>query len=100
MKIDSIKSPIKNENISNSIKTDKQDAQLREMCQDFESVFVSYLLKSMRKTIPNSDLDNNSFSKDVYTSMMDEEIARNVAKGPGIGLAEVLYRQFKDNKKF
>mgnify|MGYP001201205765 CR=1 FL=1 len=88
-------------NINNSFKDDNQDKKIHEICQDFESVFISYLLKSMRKTIPNNSFGDSS-SREIYTSMMDEELARNIAKGSGIGLADILYRQFteKNSKVF
>lgn len=66
---------------------------LHRACEDFESVFVAYLLKSMRKTVPKTELMNGGMSDDIYLSMMDDEIARAVAKGPGIGLAAAIYRQ-------
>lgn len=97
MNINNIKSSTKELTITSNIKPDKQDIKMREACQEFESVFVSYLLKSMRKTVPNN-AEGDGFSKDVYTSMMDEEIAKVVAKGPGIGLADALYRQFNRKK--
>jgi len=77
---------------------DRQNAKLKSVCQEFESVFISYLLKGMRKTIPNNNISGDGFSREVYTSMMDEEVARTIAKGPGIGLAKVLYRKFSDDK--
>ncbi|MDQ1318115.1 MAG: peptidoglycan hydrolase FlgJ [Candidatus Poribacteria bacterium] len=73
------------------------DVKMRGVCQEFESVFVSYLLKSMRKTVQNN-AEGDGFSREVYTSMMDEEIAKVVAKGPGIGLADTLYRQLSSKK--
>lgn len=73
------------------------DIKMREVCQEFESVFVSYLLQSMRKTVQNN-AEGDGFSREVYTSMMDEEIAKIVAKGPGIGLADTLYRQLSSKK--
>lgn len=72
-----------------------EDIKLRQTCQDFESVFIAYLLKSMRKTVPKTEFINGGLSQDIYISMMDEEVARAVARGPGIGLAEILYRQLK-----
>lgn len=83
--------------LTNNAKLDKQDAKMREVCQEFESVFVSYLLQNMRKTVPNNN-EEDGFSREVYTSMMDEEVAKAVSRGPGIGLAEVLYRQFTVKK--
>lgn len=77
---------------------------LRRVCQEFESIFIAYLFKSMRRTVPKTEFgDSNAsvgFGKDVYLSMMDEELAHTIAKGPGIGLAATLYRQFSESKKF
>ena len=71
---------------------------LYRACQNFESVFVAYLLKTMRKTVPRTELMNGGMSDDIYLSMMDDEIARAVAKGPGIGLAAAIYRQLSQAK--
>ncbi len=71
---------------------------LYRACQDFESVFISYLLKSMRKTVPRAESMNDGSRQDMYLSMMDDEIARAVAKGPGIGLAASIYRQLNQSK--
>jgi len=88
--IGNVKSPTLNRDV-----TDLEDARLHQACQEFESIFIAYLLKSMRKTIPETDLIQSGLSRDVYISMMDEEVARSVARGRGIGLAEALYRQIK-----
>ena len=72
---------------------------LYRACQDFESVFVAYLFKSMRKTVPKSEFTGGGSRGDMYLSMMDDEIARAVAKGPGIGLAASIYRQLSQSKK-
>jgi len=50
------------------------------------------MLKEMRKTVHKSDF-LNSFSLQQYESMMDEEIASEMAKHKGIGLADSLYNQ-------
>ena len=71
---------------------------MRQACQEFESVFISYMMTSMRKTVQRSEFMNGGFQEDVYLSMMDEEIARAVARGPGIGLADALYRQISQGK--
>lgn len=89
---------------TNTSKSSVQDSEsLRRICQDFESVFITYLMQSMRKTIPKSDWTTEGsssigFSEDVYLSMMDEKIASAVSKANGIGLAAVLYRQLSQSK--
>ena len=53
--------------------------------------------QNMRKIVPKNN-EEDSFSQEVYTSMMDEEFAKAVSRGSGIGFAEVLYRQFTVKK--
>ena len=84
----------------NPSRQERHVTTLYQACQKFESVFISYLLKSMRKTVPETDyLNNGGIQKGIYMSMMDEEIARVVAEGPGIGLAAALYRQLSQSEK-
>jgi len=69
------------------------DKKLKEACADFESIFISYMLKTMRSTIPQSGL-NKSPGKDIYDTMIDQKVAEDLAKrGRGIGLQEMLLRQ-------
>ncbi len=92
--------PVSNVDIGRSspkLKTEDTESLYRA-CQDFESVFVAYLLKSMRKTVPKSEFMGGGSREDMYLSMMDDEIARAVAKGPGIGLAASIYRQLSQSK--
>ena len=71
---------------------------LRRACQEFESVFLTYLLKTMRSTVPKTEHSLSDPSGDMYLSMMDEELARAASRGPGIGLATAMYRQLSQDK--
>lgn len=66
--------------------------ELMEVAQKFEALLIHQMLKEMRKTVHKSDL-LNSFSLQQYESMMDEEIASEMAKHKGIGLADNLFYQ-------
>ncbi|OPX41044.1 MAG: hypothetical protein B1H13_04220 [Desulfobacteraceae bacterium 4484_190.3] len=69
------------------------EEKLKKACADFESIFISYMLKTMRRTIPQSGL-NKFPGKDIYTSMVDQKVAEDLAKrGGGIGLQKMLLRQ-------
>ena len=63
-----------------------------EVAKKFEAILVHQMLKAMRKTVHKSDL-LNSFSLQQYESMMDEEIANEMVKHKGIGLADSLFYQ-------
>ncbi|NVM56562.1 MAG: rod-binding protein [Desulfobacterales bacterium] len=74
-----------------------KDAKLRKACADFESIFVYYILKSARNALPQKGLFDNTHESKIYKSMMDQEIARTMARGRGLGLGELLYKQLKRN---
>jgi murein DD-endopeptidase MepM/ murein hydrolase activator NlpD len=72
-----------------------RDEQLRKACKEFESVFTNELLKSMRRTIEKCDLFHGGQGEEIYESLLDQELSKKMAGlSPG-SLANVLYRQFK-----
>jgi flagellar protein FlgJ len=60
-----------------------------EAARQFEALFVQMMLKSMRSA---SDVFGDG-SDTTYRDMFDQQIALDMAKGRGLGLAEVLQRQ-------
>jgi flagellar protein FlgJ len=70
----------------------KEEKELKALAQQFESIFMNQLMKSMRETLPKEGL-LSSFSVDMYESMFDQEVAGEMSKGRGMGLADVLYKQ-------
>jgi peptidoglycan hydrolase FlgJ len=70
----------------------KDEKELKSLARQFESIFMNQLMKSMRETLPKDGL-LSSFSVDMYESMFDQEVAGEMSKGKGMGLADVLYTQ-------
>jgi len=69
-----------------------EEKKLREACEGFESVFITQLLKEMRKTVPKDGLLHSS-TEDQYVSMFDEELSKTLAKQGGMGLADFMQNQ-------
>ncbi len=67
--------------------------ELKKVCRDFESIFVNQLMQQMRRTIPKEGLLGGGKAEEIYTTMQDAEMAKNISQQRGIGLADVLYRQ-------
>ncbi|WP_416426118.1 flagellar assembly peptidoglycan hydrolase FlgJ [Pseudomonas sp. App30] len=87
----------------NALKTgDKDsDANLKKVAQEFESLFVGEMLKSMRSANDVLGKDNpmNTETTKQYQSMYDQQLAVTLSKqGNGIGLQDVLMRQLSKNK--
>ncbi|WP_352419435.1 rod-binding protein [Proteiniborus sp.] len=76
----------------------ENDKALMKACQDFEAIFTHMLLKSMRSTIPESELIEKGTATEIFEDMYDQELANHLSKGTnGIGIAQMLYNQMKRN---
>ena len=67
------------------------EKDMEKVARDFESVFVNKLFESMRKGVPKSGLLDSSAMK-MYQSMMDQEMAKLMSKGKGMGIGEMVYK--------
>ncbi len=69
------------------------DPELAEACSQMESLFINHLFKEMRATIHRSGFISGGRAEEIYTSMMDAEMAAKLANRGGIGLADMLLQQ-------
>ncbi len=74
-------------------KDTKQMARLKQVSGEFESIFLGYMIKEMRKTVPEDPLFGSSQAKEIYYDMYDDAMAKELSKAGGIGLAAMLYNQ-------
>jgi Rod binding domain-containing protein len=65
----------------------------REVAREFESLFASMMMRSMRKTVGENELMPTSTGERIYTEMLDDEYARQLAKSGSLGLAELILKQ-------
>jgi flagellar protein FlgJ len=70
--------------------------KLKRTCLEFESIFLTYLLKSMRNTLTEDGLLGNSNESKIFNAMFDENLALGIATGGGVGLGAMLFEQLKD----
>lgn len=70
--------------------------RLKEACENFESLFIYQMLKSMRSAIKEEGFLGATHEKSIYYSMFDEKISEVVSKGDGIGLGRILFNKLKD----
>ena len=69
------------------------DAELSDACRQMESLFIHHLFKEMRATIHKSGFISGGNAEEIYTSMLDAEMAAKISTRGGIGLAEMLLHQ-------
>lgn len=82
----------------NSLKTQARtdkDAALREVARQFEGLFLSEMVKSMRKAGDVFAEGNylNSSQSEFYRDMFDSQLSLTLSQKQGTGLSEALVRQ-------
>ena len=81
-----------NENLeSKAVRDNRSNPELWKACQDFEGLFLSYLIKSMEKTLPEGAISSNGLPDVMFNQVMGSAMSKN----GGIGLAEFLYRDLE-----
>ncbi len=71
------------------------EQELKKACADFESIFIYTMLQKMRRTVPKSGLFHPMTGKDVYTTIMDQKVAEDLAGRGGLGLQKVLFENIR-----
>ncbi len=74
------------------------EKDIEKVSRDFESIFLNKLLSEMRKTVPKSGL-LDSFATDMFQSMMDEEMSKEMAKNKGMGMGEMVYKDLSKTNR-
>lgn len=72
-------------------------AGLKAAAQQFETLFLQQVLKSMRDTVPQDDMLSSDQSR-FYTGLLDQQMAQNMAtSGNGLGFAKLIEQQLGRN---
>ena len=64
---------------------------LKGVAQQFESVFLNMMLKSMRDATPQDGVFDSEQTK-MFTGMLDQQLAQNLST-KGVGLADIIAKQ-------
>jgi len=75
------------------------EENLKKVCSQFEAIFLSYLFRQMKKTIPESGFLKEEFSSKIYEEEFYDTLAEKVAEAGGLGLAKILFNQLKNRIK-
>ena len=75
---------------------DNDPKAIAAAARQFESLFLAMVLKSMRDAVPTTGLMDNEQTK-MYQSLLDQQLAANMAASGGAGLAKALIAQMGGN---
>ena len=67
--------------------------KIRETAQKFEASFLSVMLQSMSAGVKTPELGGGGEGEDMFKSLLNEEMAKQIAKAGGVGLADSVQRE-------
>ncbi|HOQ06847.1 MAG TPA: rod-binding protein [Clostridiales bacterium] len=71
----------------------KDDRELKKACQEFEAIMLDMLYKQMKATIIKSSLVEEDPGREIFESMLEEELMDQASRRGSLGLADMLYKQ-------
>jgi flagellar protein FlgJ len=74
------------------------DQALKAAAQQFETVFLNMMLKSMREATPQDGAFDSEQTK-MFTGMLDQQLAQSMSASRGVGLADVMVKQLSRNQQ-
>jgi flagellar protein FlgJ len=69
-------------------------ATIRQVAQQFESLFARMMIKSMRDAVGRDPIFGSDQAQ-TYQGMYDDQLSLELTKGKGLGLADMLVRQLQ-----
>ncbi len=74
---------------------DGDAARLTKACAEFEALLVQKLFQTMRASIPKSGLIDGGSAEEIYTAMLDQQVAQEMALRGGLGLSDRMRAQIR-----
>lgn len=71
----------------------KDDRELKKACQEFEAIMLDMLFRQMKATIIKSGLVEEDPGREIFETMLDEELMEQASQRGSLGLADMLYKQ-------
>jgi len=67
--------------------------KIRETAQKFEASFLSVMMQSMTAGMKTPEIGGGGAGEDMFKSLLSEEMAKQVAKAGGIGVAAAVQKE-------
>jgi len=69
--------------------------RLKQVCAEFEAIFLSHMLKTMRSSMAGGGIFGKSHQGEMLGSLMDEKMALDMAKKRGMGIGDFLFKKLQ-----
>lgn len=88
---------INNINMNTQTKPQRPD-DLKRATKEFEAFFLTQMLKVMRESVPKDGLLSGGKGGEIYTSMLDDALSKEMADRGGIGIGQLMLKQLEQKK--
>ncbi len=68
--------------------SEKDRIAAKKVAREFEALFTGIMLKTMRETVGKDSLTSGGHGEEIYRSLLDQEYAKAISEGQGLGLAK------------
>jgi peptidoglycan hydrolase FlgJ len=72
-----------------------KDSKINSACTEMESLFIQNMFKEMRASISKGGLTSGGKAEEMFTDMLDAELAKTISASGGIGLSSMVRRQLE-----
>ena len=69
---------------------------IREVAEQFEALFAEMMMQSMRSATPGDPIFGGN-AEETYRGLMDRQLSLGMARGEGLGLADMIEREMRRN---
>ena len=70
-----------------------QKRRLRENCRAFESVMISYMMKTMRDGLIRGEEPGNA--REIYEDMLAGQVSKEIGRNSALGIGDMLYSKLE-----
>ena len=75
------------------------DPMIVQAAEGMESMFLDYMMKVMRQSVPKNEMDLSNPATEIYQGMLDSETAQRAARTGGVGLADQIIA-YLDSRRY
>lgn len=96
-KVSSIQNRYSNQksSFSSAVNRENELKKLKNVSEEFESILINEMFKSMRKTINKADLVKVSMAENIFEDMLYTEYSKEFAKSNSLGVSKMIYDQME-----
>ncbi len=76
-----------------AMQNQRSEAEVREITQEFEAIFISQMLRNMYGGIEVDPVFGGGYAEEVFRDVLLDEYGRVMAKSGGVGISDMVQKE-------